>query len=72
MLLEFISKILNSYYLIVGEEVMGKTSWMVSDEASCLANKRLMYLVCKSGQSNSSASMILSSSVLGDSSYGVF
>ena len=45
---------------------------MISDEVSSLANKRMMVLVCKSGQSNSSALMMLRSSVLGDFSYGVF
>ena len=66
MLFEFINKILNSNYLIVGEEAMGKTSWMISDEVSSLANKRMMCLVCRSGQSNSSALMMFCSSVLGD------
>ena len=41
--------------LIVGEEAMGKNKR--------LANKRMMCLVCKSGQSNSSALMMLRSSV---------
>ena len=52
------SKILNSYYLIVGEEAMGKTSWMTSDEVSSLASKRMICLVCKSVESNSSALMM--------------
>ena len=71
MLFEFFSKLLKSYYLIVGEEAMGKTSWMISDEVSSLACKRMMCLVCRSGQSNSSALMMLCSSVLGESSHGV-
>ena len=39
LLSEFISKLLNSYYLIVGEEAMAKTSWMILDEVSSLASK---------------------------------
>ena len=65
MLFEFIIELVSSYYLIVGEEAMGKTSWMISDEVSSLASKRMMCLVCRSGQSNSSALMILCSSMLG-------
>ena len=45
---------------------------MISDEVSGLANKRMMCLVCKSGQSNSSALIMLRSSVRGNCSYGVF
>ena len=45
---------------------------MMSDEVSNLANKRMMRLVCRSGQSISSALMMLCSSVLGESSYVVF
>ena len=72
MLFEFIIKLLNSCYLIVGEEAIGKTLWMILDQVSSLASKRMMFLVCRSGRSNSSALMMLCSSVLGDCSYGVF
>ena len=41
----FFSKLFNSYYLIVNEESVGKTSWMMFDEVSKLASKRIMYLV---------------------------
>ena len=51
------------------EETVEKTSWMKSDDVSNLAIKRMMYLVWRS---NWSALMILCSSVLGESSYGVF
>ena len=33
---------------------MGKTSWIISDDVISLASKRMMYLVWRSGQSNSS------------------
>ena len=51
---------------------MGKTSWMISDDVSSFASKRMMYLVWRIGQSTSSSLMILSSSVPGENSYGVF
>ena len=44
----------------------------MSDEVKNLASKRMISLVWRSGQSNSSALVVLGSSVLGDSSYGVF
>ena len=72
VLFEFFSEILNLYYLIVGEDVMGKTSWMISDEVNSLASKRMACLVCRCGQSNSSALLMLCSSVLGECSYRVF
>ena len=72
VLFEFISKLFNSYYLIVGEESMGKNVVGMSDEVINLASKRMMCLVLRSGQSNSSSLMMLCSSVVGDSSNGVF
>ena len=51
---------------------MVKTSWMISDDVSSLAIKRMIYLFWRSGQSNSSALMILCSSVLVENSYGLF
>ena len=42
---------------------------MISDEVSRLASKRMMCLVCRSGQSNSRALLMLCS--LGDCSYCV-
>ena len=45
---------------------------MISDDVSNFAIKRMMFLVGRSDQSNSSAFMILCSSVLGEKSYGVF
>ena len=45
-----------------------KSSWMISDDVSKLAIKRILYLVVRSGQSNSSALMMFCSSVLGESS----
>ena len=45
---------------------------MISDDVISLANKRVIYLVWRSGQSNSSAFMILCSSEPGENSTGVF
>ena len=45
---------------------------MISDDVISLANKRVMYLIWRSGQSNSSAFLNLCSSVLGENSYCVF
>ena len=45
---------------------------MTSEVVRRLASKRVIYLVCSSGQSSSSALMILCSSLLGENSCGVF
>ena len=47
-------------------------SWMISDEVKSIASKRMMCLVCRSGQSISSALMMLCFSLLCYSSYGEF
>ena len=50
----------------------GKTSWMISDDVSNLAIKRMMFLVCRSGQSIWSALKILCPSVLGERVHKVY
>ena len=51
------------FTLIFGEKPCGNSSWINSDDVNNLANMRMMFLVCSSGQRKSSALMIFSSSV---------